>query len=110
MRRGRRGMGEGGMGAGGGEGGRVEFKANSRFAVDCLRFGGLGVRPSCVVRRALEGGGGSGARLGMAEGSVAWERKGALGANLEPPHTVFGYCVGCRGSEVQLRFREYLES
>ncbi len=74
------------------EGGRAEFKANSGFAMGCLRLRGFGVRPSCADRRALEGG--TGARLGMAKGSIAWVREGALGAHLEFPHTVLGDCVG----------------
>jgi hypothetical protein len=93
----------------GGEGVKVEFKANSRFTMDCLLLGGFGVRLSCADRSAVEGGG-TGARLGMSEGSVAWVREGALGAHLEFPHTVLGDCVGFWDSGVCLRFHNHLKT
>ncbi len=88
----------------------MEFKADSKFAMVCLRLGGFGVRPRCADMRALEGGGGSGARPGVAEGSIAREGEGALGAHLELPHTVLGNIVGLRGSVVRFRFQYHLES
>ena len=87
----------------------MKFKADLRFAMICLRLGGFGVRPSCVDRRALEGGG-SGARLGMVEGSIAWVGEGALGAHLEFSHAVLGDYVGLWGSGVCLGFQDHLET